>query len=433
MESLLTIFYFLLGCLFIYQWKFFQLELISRWWLISLFALKIIVAIGITYIYTYYYTQRDDADIYNFFDDGAVMAQAFFDAPKDFFQMLIGFGADDPYFYEAYYDKMNFWDRAENTNLLSDTHLMIRLNAVIHLFSFGNIMVHNVFFNFFSLIGITAIFKAIKMYFHQLEKVMFLILALTPSFLFWGSGLLKESIIIFALGFLLLHLFNFQKNTWIKNSLIIIGSFSLILFSKFFIAVTLVPAIIGYVFHRYFKWNLFTSYSLSLLIIFAISLGMYFSNFYPNPIDVIINKQHDFMAYLEHSPAKSEIEQPFHENLWDLITYTPQALVNVFVRPFIWESYSIFTLFSALENMLFFIVLVTFFVLLKKSNVTTFFYFAISFSFTSAIIIGLITPIMGAIVRYKIFSIVFLLLALLSLINKSRIPFQKSFLFYSKA
>src|SRR5690606_16038971 len=114
MESLLTIFYFLLGCLFIYKWKFFQLELISSWWLISLFALKIIVAIGITYIYTYYYTQRDDADIYNFFDDGAVMAQAFFDAPKDFFQMLIGFGADGPYFYETYYDKMNFWDRAEN-------------------------------------------------------------------------------------------------------------------------------------------------------------------------------------------------------------------------------------------------------------------------------------------------------------------------------
>ncbi|TNE74731.1 MAG: hypothetical protein EP333_05315, partial [Bacteroidetes bacterium] len=105
------------------------------------------------------------------------------------------------------------------------------------------------------------------------------------------------------------------------------------------------------------------------------------------------------MAYLEHSPAKSEIEQSIHENLWDLITYTPQALVNVFVRPFIWESYSIFTLFSALENMLFFIVLFAFLVLLKKSNVTTFFYFAISFSFTSAIIIGLITPIMGAIVR----------------------------------
>lgn len=425
MESLLTIFYFLLGCLFIYQWKFFQLELISRWWLISLFALKIIVAIGITYIYTYYYTQRDDADIYNFFDDGAVMAQAFFDAPKDFFQMLIGFGADGPYFYETYYDKMNFWDRAENTNLLSDTHLMIRLNAVIHLFSFGNIMVHNVFFNFFSLIGVTAIFKAIKMYFHQLEKVMFLILALTPSFLFWGSGLLKESIIIFALGFLLLHLFNFQKNTWIKNSLIIIGSFSLILFSKFFIAVTLVPAIIGYVFHRYFKWNLFTSYSLSLLIIFAISLGMYFSNFDPNPIDVIINKQHDFMAYLEHSPAKSEIEQPVHQNIWDLITYTPQALVNVFVRPFIWESYSIFTLFSALENVLIFILIGICIFLAKKNNVSTFFYFALVFSISAALVIGLITPVMGAIVRYKIFSIVFLLLAILSLADRSKIPFLK--------
>src|SRR5690606_4580682 len=286
---------------------------------------------------------------------------------------------------------------------------------------FGNIMVHNVFFNFFSLIGITAIFKAIKMYFHQLEKMMFLILALTPSFLFWGSGLLKESIIIFALGFLLLHLFNFQKNTWIKNSLIIIGSFSLILFSKFFIAVTLVPAIIGFVFHRYFKWNLFTSYLSSLLIIFAISLGMYFSNFYPNPIDVIINKQHDFMAYLEHSPAKSEIEQPVHQNIWDLITYTPQALVNVFVRPFIWESYSIFTLFSALENVLIFILIGICIFLAKKNNVSTFFYFALVFSISAALVIGLITPVMGAIVRYKIFSIVFLLLALLSITDYIKI------------
>lgn len=91
--------------------------------------------------------------------------------------------------------------------------------------------------------------------------------------------------------------------------------------------------------------------------------------------------------------VRSAIYQPKFNNLWDLLAYTPQALINVFLRPFLWESYSVFTLFSALENILIilFCVVLLFF-RTKKTSFSALFYFSILFALVLAIVIGLTTP-----------------------------------------
>ena len=408
----LTILYILIGCFIISKSSFFKLSLIPTYWLIIIFGIKIILSILITLIYTYYYSDRAVADIFKYFDDSKIMFDALKTNPLDYIQMVIGLDINSAYFHEHYYSKMHYWNRVNNSNFLSDTHIMIRFNAIVRLFSFGFFHVHNVFINFLSLIGLVAIFKVSKKLYLNKEKWLFLIIMFTPSLLFWGSGLLKEGLIIFALGLFLLNFFNINEQWSFKSLLIIILSCIIILFSKLIILIALVPGALGFLIHKKVK-SIHLSYLYTVLIIVFISLVLNFINHPLNPIDIIINKQQDFIYLVEKMDVRSAIYQPKFNHLSDLLAYTPQALINVFLRPFLWESYSVFTLFSALENIL--IILFCVFLLFfrtKNPSFSALFYFSILFALVLAIVIGLTTPILGAIVRYKIFVILFFLLAI---------------------
>lgn len=408
----LTIFYILISYFIISKSSFFKLSPIPTYWLIIIFGIKIILSILITLIYTYYYSDRAVADIFKYFDDSKIMFDALKTNPLDYIQMVIGLDINSTYFHEHYYSKMHYWNRVNNSNFLSDTHIMIRFNAIVRLFSFGFFHVHNVFINLLSLIGLVAIFKVFKKLYLNKEKWLFLIIMFTPSLLFWSSGLLKEGLIIFALGLFLLNFFNINEQWSFKSLLIIILSCIIILFSKLIILIALVPGVLGFLIHKKVK-SIHLSYLYAVLIIVFISLVLNFINHPLNPIDIIINKQQDFIYLVEKMDVRSAIYQPKFNHLSDLLAYTPQALINVFLRPFLWESYSVFTLFSALENIL--IILFCVFLLFfrtKNPSFSALFYFSILFALVLAIVIGLTTPILGAIVRYKIFVILFFLLAI---------------------
>lgn len=408
----LTIFYILIGCYIISKNSFFKLPSIPTYWLIIVFGIKIILSIFITLIYTYYYQDRAVADIFKYFDDSKIIFDALKTNVVDYVQMVLGLDFNSEYFHNKYYSKMTYWYRVNNSNLLSDTHVIIRFNAIVRLFSFGFFHVHNVFINFLSLTGLIAIFKVFYNLYLGKEKLLFFIVFLTPSLLFWGSGLLKEGIIILALGVFLIHFFILTDKWSLTSILLILFSCLVILFTKMILLIALIPGVLGYLLNKKLK-NIHLSYLYTTIFIISFSLILYFINYPLNPIDIIINKQQDFIYLVEKIDVRSAIYQPKFNNLWDLLAYTPQALINVFFRPFLWESYSVFTLFSALENVLIvlFCVVLLFFRTIKTSF-STLFYFSILFALVLAIVIGLTAPILGAIVRYKIFVLLFFLLAI---------------------
>lgn len=410
----------LIACFIISKSSFFRLPSIPTYWLIIFFGIKIVIGILLTLIYTYYYSDRDTADIFKYFDDSKVIFDALKTNVLDYIQLVVGLDINSAYFHELYYSKMLYWDRVNNSNFLSDTHVMIRFNAIVRLFSFGYFQVHNVFINFLSLIGLVAIFKVFKKLYIGKEKLLFLILFLTPSLLFWGSGLLKEGIILLALGLFLLHFFKIIEQWSVRRLLIIILSCIIIIFTKLIIFIALIPGVLGFLIYKKVK-NIHLSYLYSVLIIIVTSLFLYFINHPFNPVDIIINKQQDFIYLVQKVEVGSLIYQPKFTTLMDLLAYTPQALANVFFRPYLWESYSLFTLFSALENCLFILFcVVLFFFRTKKTSYSSLFYFSMLFVFVLATVIGLTTPILGAIVRYKIFVVLFFLLAIGNQLNTAK-------------
>jgi hypothetical protein len=360
------------------------------------------------------------------------MFEALKSEPLDYFKMLFGVDNDSQYFNTHYYNKMYFWyrDAIANSNLFSDSHAIIRFNALIRIFSFGYIHVHNVFINFLSLIGLTFLFKAFKPYFSSHKKAIFYVIFLIPSILFWGSGLLKESILFFALGLFIFSYFSITKKFSSIHLFLLVCTIIIITYTKLYILAALFPACLGWVISKkILNEKPILSYSISLGVTSIICVLLNFFSTAYNPFLLIIKKQKDFNYVIDKMKPASSIYITDYQSTTDVILNIPSALFNTLTRPFIGNISSPLTLISALENLFFllFIILCLIFIkkLIKHKNAIL---FCFTFSVTLLIIIGLTTPIIGAIVRYKIPALLLISIGLLLILDIEKLKSKFTFL-----
>ncbi|MGE0637720.1 MAG: hypothetical protein AB7G44_00855 [Bacteroidia bacterium] len=483
--------------------KFFECEGISRRAIQGVFILKIFFGILLYLVYTFYYTDRSTADIYKYFDDSKVLFDALFTKPQDYFQMLFGIGNDTPYF-DVYYNQMNHWYREYDSNLYNDSHTIIRFNAVIRLFSMGVYNVHTVFMCFLSLLGLTAIYKTFIPVMKEKSLLLFGAVFLIPSVLFWGSGVLKEGLLFFGLGFLVYYSHKVIHSEWnLKSIFWILFSIVLLALTKFYVAIALIPALVAnYWIEKTDNRNVLKKYIASYILLFSAGL------FVTNALQVLVQKQKDFISLanggtylqritsekidtvyiasglheqmdinrktkeveitgkidycrvwqngklgketefvgaknfketeyrllLDYGKTGSTIEiQKLEPNILSFLKATPKALYNTFFRPFFFESLSPFILMTGFENL--FILILTIAAITfadKKVFREKMFWLCLFFTVVIYALTGLITPVIGAIVRYKIAALPLLLIALFMLIDKdkltTKIPYTKRFI-----
>jgi hypothetical protein len=101
-----------------------------------------------------------------------------------------------------------------------------------------------------------------------------------------------------------------------------------------------------------------------------------------------------------------------------------KALINTFTRPWLTEIKSILFVPPLLENLFIIGILITSWFYGRKVSATQwkFVIFCLTFSIILFLIIGLTTPIIGAIVRYKIPAIPFLTIAALMFFDGQKLP-----------
>ena len=269
---------------------------------LGVFVLKITAGTFLYWIYTSYYPNRETADIFKYFDDSYYMTQALWEQPSDFFKMLFGVNNNSPYFSETYYEKMNHWFRVYESSMYNDSHAIIRFNAVVRLFSFGNYHVHTVFMCFVSLLGLTALFKAVSLKVRN-PKLLFAVIFLLPSTLLWGSGVLKEGLMFFGLGFLIYSLvkINSKEERKLVYWLLFIFGLMVLLFQvKFYVLAAFATGILAYSFIEQTSQR-FLSIKYGLAFILVLVLGLNFHYFSPefNVLDLIVTKQKDFIGLAE--------------------------------------------------------------------------------------------------------------------------------------
>jgi hypothetical protein len=432
MEYLLVILYTAVFVLIIFKLPFFKTEGLTTKIISGIFILKILAGIAMSFIYTYYYTDRNTADIFKYFDDSKVMYDALYNKPGDFFRMLFGVDNNSAYFDQNYYKVMNNWYRVYESNIYNESHTIIRFNALARIFSFGYYNVHTVFMCFLSLSGLVALYKTTIRFIKNKNKELIFGIFLLPSVLFWGSGVMKEGILFFALGLLVYHFFRIIEKFNIISFLWIIFSGVLIFYTKFYILAIAIPILIA---HFWVSKTSDKYILLKYLIVFFIYIfaGLQLHHIYSgfDALDIMVTKQKDFIGLAKFMNSGSLIDIPLlTPDIWSFIKNAPQAFFITMFRPFIFESNSLLILMAALENLLILLIMVLtiFFISFKEMNKSIFYacLFAVIFMF---VLTGLITPVMGAMVRYKVPALPFLIIIFIMLINKEKmikkIPFLK--------
>lgn len=198
-----------------------------------------------------------------------------------------------------------------------------------------------------------------------------------------------------------------------------------------YLLVALSVPILGYLMNQVlsFKkaiYGYLTSISLFLLSINIVPLIIPKLNF----VSQISNKQQAFSKYIKTVETNSGFTIPELTDGVSILLAIPNSLLNTIIRPFLWECNSLFVYLSAIENIGILCLIVLAFSFRKKMTFKqqNIFFFNLFFVFILFSIIGLTTPVFGAIMRYKIPGMLLLLIALLLLVDLEKIKAKHAFL-----
>lgn len=421
------------ACIFLYairRTRFFSVAGLSRRTIGGLFLLKLAAGTALWYVYTYMHTDRATADIYRYFDDGNIMFSALPEHPMDYLSMLTGIGNDQRRFDVNYYQVMHNWYRQYESNMYNDAHTMIRFNAFVRLLSFGHYHVHTVFICFLCTIGLVALYKAFLPKLAGHERAWAFALFALPSVLFWSSGVIKEALLFFGLGLFLLAVMDLLRNgarAW--NLALLPFCIVLLFFLKFYVLLSLLPALCAYI------WCVRTGGRRSLLkflLTYAgfIALGLNSDLFYRDfrILEVLWVKQRDFIGMASAANSGSLVHvNELEPNVGSFLREAPHALYMTFLSPLTAWSNGALGILSALENIL--LLLLAGMALRWRrawSGVDKpLLYLCLGYCTLLALVIGWTTPVIGALVRYRVPLLPVLLLAFMCIADPQRIPWPR--------
>lgn len=407
-EIMMILLYFLLFAWIIQKSRFFKSCSLPKYFLLSVFTIKVLAGIAMAFIYTHYYPIRAEADIFKYFDDSKIMYDSLKENPEDFFRMISGmYGGKDYYYMHTYYYEMNNWYKEYEGETFNDTHTIIRFNAVARIFSFGIYQVHTIFVCFLVMIGLVFMYKSFENHFTGKKLLLAIALFLLPSVVFWGSGVLKEALLLFAMGIFIYCVFELIKINFKWYIFAGIGfSFFLLIFLKIYALLILLPAIAAYAINRSRQIK-FPVISYLICFVLALVIALNFTLLKENfdVLRILATKQQDFINHARELNSNSLIDiSPLEPTLISFMRNSPIALFNTFTRPYIFESGNPLMILAGIENLGMALLLIL--AVYRRDRISpenkNLFYFLIFYAMIMFILIGLVAPVTGAMVRYKI-------------------------------
>jgi hypothetical protein len=138
-----------------------------------------------------------------------------------------------------------------------------------------------------------------------------------------------------------------------------------------------------------------------------------------NPLNILANKQNDFIRLAEIFDAGSSFKMlPIQPDLLSLIKYIPHGIINGFIRPFPTDIHKLIHVFPLIENLIIYVimgVLIYKLISLKvklRIEIQNIIFNSIFFVTILFITTGISTPVIGALVRYKVPGLIFIIITL---------------------
>lgn len=370
-------------------------------------------------IYTYYYNQVGDT--YFYFWSAHVIHDALANDPITGLKILFqSVNVEDP---DTHYYTQQFFSYVRG----NDTFLVLKITAVLLMLGPKSYFSTTLLFSFFSFLGVWKFFQVLVEKYPKLVKEMAISTLFIPSVFFWGSGILKDSIVMGALGFLLYSIFQMvEKKNFRPRILIAFGlAFYVIFTIKAYIIVSFIPASALWIMLTY--KNQIRNKVIKFVVapfILILALSGAFSIFYylgnssgQYSLDNFLQTSSVLQA--NHYSSKSDDETSngtrsgytlgeFEPTILGVLSKFPAAVNVTLFRPYLWEVKSPVMIFSALESIYFLLfVFINFFRIglmniFRSTIQDPFILMSLSFAILFAFAVGFTSYNFGALVRYKI-------------------------------
>jgi hypothetical protein len=372
---------------------------------------RIIGAITLGLIYFFYYGGGDTT---NYFESASAYSNLFFKDQSDFWIAQFGnpkghyFAFDDSTGYPIYTGR--------------DSHAFFVVRLLMPIVSLG---LHSYFSSAvlvacFTYGGMWKLYQTFLLEFPTLKKELAIAVLFIPSCVFWGSGLMKDSFTLSAVGWFTYAFYNFfiKKNRTISYIIYLFISMLIILAIKPYILFALLPGSILWLSNNLVKKInhgfvrlIATPVILSLGAITGyLALDNMGDNLGQYKVDQVLDKavitQKDMKA--DHYGGKTYDIGEFDASISGIITVAPMAVFSGIFRPAIWDVKNVVMLISSLENT--YLLILTVFLLIKLKFIGFFtlirknpmLLFCMLFSLFFAFSVGLTVANFGSLVRLRI-------------------------------
>ena len=396
---------------------------------------KMVGAVSICLIYTYYYKGGDTV---NYFYHSQVVNHAMSESPAKWLNLLLGLpDRFDPEYFE--YTRLMEWYGKEST------YKVVQFTSIFSLLTFNSFIPTALLFAVMAFTGMWALFVTFANLYPTLREPIATATLFIPSVALWGSGIFKDTLCMFALGWLCYATLEFfiNKNRSTKNLIFLAASFWLLSIVKIYIIICFVPALAGWVIFQNTSRIKNKSFAVivnligisAAVIAFFFLFGKFSESLGRYSLDEIQKTSETTRRWISYVSQKESGSLYglgiFDPSFTGMLTKFPQAVNVTLFRPYLWESSKPIIFFNAIESFIFLILTLKliFSVGLKNiiqsitSNYTVQFTFIFSIIFAFAV--GISSYNFGSLSRYKIPCIPFYLLTLILIFYQHARPGQR--------
>ena len=393
---------------------------------------KIIGGISFGLIYMFYYGY---GDTFTYFESAKILGDVFIEDPVYGLQLIFevtDYVRVEDYLYNQFL--VNYY-RGD------DTFTVIKIAGLLSALAFGGYFSTTILFSCFAFFGQWKLYQTFIDRYPNIKFELAVAHFFIPSVIFWGSGIMKDSLIIGFLGLLIYSIDQafFQGKKKVKSIITILISTYFIYTIKSYVLLALAPAIIFWVFFTFSSKikNVVVKFVVFPLVFVLVSLLSVYGYLLVESIDKKFDSDRLMeQAYIYQINHYTEIEKEgtrsgytlgeFDKSFGGMVQKVFPAIGTTLFRPFPWEIKNFVMALSGLESFALTIFTLFVFYKVKIRNLLSylgsdgFIVLVIVFTLFFAFIVGFSSYNFGALARYKIPCMPFYLSVLFLLINSPK-------------
>lgn len=384
--------------------------------LLALLVLKVAVGYGVT---LYYQTTYGGGDMIGYFKDAQLLHTLFRQDPVGFFRLIFTGAASGEAVQSALRNTTAWYDSVYRIGY-NDAQTVIRFHALWMLCSGGALVVHLLWSNVCCLLGMWWMMDTLLPKRAGTGNLPLLswTLLLLPNVLLWSSPVMKEPLLLFALGALIRTLWRYTTAPSVRNGLLLLAALLCFLLIKNFWLLLLLPGILTLVFRPVVVYR-----SIGVLAGYAVAGCCAVLAGLLNPAfhlpSLLYGQQMNTWRFAIFEQAGSLLTPvPFAPVWWSLLRHLPEAFLQALgwpipTAPLSWMQWPVLG-----ENLLVVVLLVcALFKMIRYRMEPDGLRCLLLIGGAGILVVSaLTTPVLGTLIRFKMPGVFLLVLVALSVL-----------------